>query len=109
MAEQFDDDVFEHHAEFCKAFANSKRLKILTLLKEGEHTVSEISERTDIPQPTVSQHLRKMRDQGIVEKRDAGSQRYYAITDDRIIEGMSIMREVLLDRIDPERSLTNDR
>lgn len=109
MSEEFDDAVFERHAEFCHVFANAKRLKILTLLKEGEHTVSDISDHTDVPQPTISQHLRKMRDQGIVEKRDAGSQRYYAITDDRIIDGMSIMREVLLDQIDSERPRTDDR
>lgn len=100
MSEQFDDEVFERHAEFCQVFANAKRLKILTLLKEGELTVSEISDRTAIPQPTVSQHLRTMRQQGIVENRDDGSQRYYGITDERIIDGMSIMREVLLDRLE---------
>lgn len=109
MSEQFEEGLFERHAEFCQIFANAKRLMILTLLREGECSVSEISDCTDIPQPTVSQHLRKMRDQGIVEKRDVGSQRYYAITDDRIIEGMSIMREVLLDRLDQEPTFTDDR
>ena len=57
-----DDTLYERHAEFCKMFSNPKRLRILHLLKDGEYSVSEISEETGIAQPTVSQHLRKMRD-----------------------------------------------
>jgi len=94
-----EDTLFERHAEFCKMFSNPKRLRILHLLGDGEHTVSEISEETDIAQPTVSQHLRKMRDQGVVTKRDAGLNNYYTIADERIIDGMNTMREVLLDQL----------
>lgn len=109
MKELPEDALFERHAEFCQIFANAKRLKILTLLRDGEQSVSAISDRTDIPQPTVSQHLRKMRDQDIVEKRDTGSYRYYAITDDRIIDGMMIMRDVLVDRLDRNQTLVDDQ
>lgn len=93
------DELFERHAEFCKMFSNAKRLRILHLLQDGEYTVSDISEETEIAQPTVSQHLRKMRDQGVVTKRDAGLNNYYSIADDRIVDGMNTMREVLLDQL----------
>jgi DNA-binding transcriptional ArsR family regulator len=101
-----DADLFERHAEFCKMFSNPKRLRILHLLKDGEHSVSEISDETGIAQPTVSQHLRKMREQGVVAKRDAGLSNYYSITDDRIVEGMNTMREVLLDRLSDEAAVS---
>jgi ArsR family transcriptional regulator len=94
-----DDSLFERHAEFCKMFSNPKRLRILHLLKDSEYSVSEISEETGISQPTVSQHLRKMRDQGVVTKREAGLNNYYSIADARIVEGMNTMREVLLDQL----------
>lgn len=100
MTETGGDDVFKQHAELCKVFANPKRLKILDLLRDGELSVTAISERTDIPQPTVSQHLRRMSDRGVVESRDVGVNSYYAITDSRIIDGMGIMREVLLDQLE---------
>jgi len=106
------DELFERHAEFCKMFSNPKRLRILHLLKDGEYSVSEISEETDIAQPTVSQHLRKMRDQGVVTKRDAGLNNYYAIADERIVEGMNTMREVLLDQLADDAAVserTNQR
>jgi DNA-binding transcriptional ArsR family regulator len=93
------DELYERHAEFCKMFSHPKRLRILHLLKDGEQSVSEISDETGISQPTVSQHLRKMRDQGVVTKREAGLNNYYSISDERIIDGMNTMREVLLDRL----------
>jgi ArsR family transcriptional regulator len=93
------DELFERHAEFCKMFSNPKRLQILHLLKDGEYSVSEISDETGIAQPTVSQHLRKMRDQGVVTKREAGLNNYYDIADERIVDGMNVMREVLLDQL----------
>ncbi|MEF8907419.1 MAG: metalloregulator ArsR/SmtB family transcription factor [Haloarculaceae archaeon] len=94
-----DDALYERHAEFCKMFSNPKRLRILHLLKDGEYNVGEISDETGIPQPTVSQHLRKMREQGVVSKRGAGLNNYYSVADDRIVDGMNTMREVLLDRM----------
>lgn len=100
MTDEIDHDIAKQHAELCKVLANPKRLRILNLLRDGEQSVTEISERTDIPQPTVSQHLRKMSDRGVVESRDAGVNSYYAITDPRIVDGMVIMREVLIDQIE---------
>lgn len=99
MTEYRGDRLAKQHAELCKVFANPKRLRILDTLRDGELSVTEISEQTDIPQPTVSQHLRKMRDRGVVKSRDIGVNSYYGVTDSRIIEGMSIMRDVLLDQL----------
>jgi DNA-binding transcriptional ArsR family regulator len=93
------DDLLERHAEFCKMFSNPKRLRILHLLEDGEYSVSDITDETGISQPTVSQHLRKMRDQGVVTRRDAGLNNYYSIADERIVDGMNTMREVLLDQL----------
>lgn len=103
------DELFERHAEFCKVFSNPKRLRILHLLKDGERTVSAISEETGIAQPTVSQHLRKMRDQGVVARRDTGLNHYYTVADERIIEGMNTLRDVLLDQIADDAAVSNRR
>lgn len=100
------DELFERHAEFCKMFSNPKRLRILHLLKDGEYSVSEISDETGIAQPTVSQHLRKMRDQGVVTKREAGLNNYYDIADERIVDGMNVMREVLLDQLADDAAIS---
>lgn len=106
MADHPSDALFERHAEMCKVFANPKRLKILDLLKDGPYSVGEISEETEIAQPTVSQHLRKMRTQGVVAKRDAGLEHHYYIADDRILDGMETIRQVLLDNLAEESAVS---
>lgn len=45
----------------------------------GELSVGELVERMDATQPTVSKHLRVLRDHGLVVVRDEGQHRYYAV------------------------------
>lgn len=101
MAQTSDGRYYQQHADLCRVFSNAKRLKLLDVLKRDEEcTVSELQYISDIPQSTVSQHLQLMRDQGIVQRRKEGVKSYYAITDERFVEGMELMREVLLERIE---------
>lgn len=97
--------LYEFHAEFCKIFANPNRLKILHVLSDGERSVGEMSEEIGISQPTVSQHLRKMLDRGVVVREERGMRNFYSISDPRIVEGMAIMKEVLVDRLGEEAEL----
>ena len=45
----------------------------------GELSVGELVERMDATQPTVSKHLKVLRDHGLVTVRDEGQHRYYAV------------------------------
>lgn len=105
MTELPDDEIFERHADLCQVLCNAKRQKMLYVLKDGERTVTDLAETTDIPQPTVSQHLRKMRDKGVVTKRTEGNRSYYAIRDERLIEASMMIREVLFDALDEDQQL----
>ena len=49
--------------------ADSTRLRILKILKKGEKNVSKIVESLKLSQPTVSHHLRKLEEAGLVLKR----------------------------------------
>ena len=94
-----DEDFFAMHAELCKTFSNANRLKILDMLRGGEErTVSEITEATDIPQPTISQHLKVMRDQDVVERRKSGVESHYSLTDERFFEAIDLMREKTIEQ-----------
>jgi ArsR family transcriptional regulator len=64
--------LFRRHAEFCLVFSNPVRLRLLFLLGEGERAVTEMAEAVETPLPTVSQHLRVMRDLGCLQTRRAG-------------------------------------
>jgi ArsR family transcriptional regulator len=64
-----------------KALSDPHRLAILSRLRDGECSVSEIAEATKRPQPNVSQHLSSLSRAGLVEARRDGTRMYYRITD----------------------------
>jgi DNA-binding transcriptional ArsR family regulator len=74
-------------ADIFEAVADSTRRQLLeTLLGShlvggtGELTVTELVERTGIGQPTVSKHLKTLREVGLVSAREEGQKRYYSVT-----------------------------
>ena len=64
-------------AAFLKTMANDKRLLVLCLLAQREHNVSEIEQALGIRQPTLSQQLAILREEGLVETRREGKTIYY--------------------------------
>jgi len=74
-----DDAVGQ--ARLLKALADPTRLRILSLLSrhEGEVCVFEIVESFTLEQPTISHHLRILRDAGLVDCRKKGLWAYYYV------------------------------
>jgi DNA-binding transcriptional ArsR family regulator len=76
-------------AQLLRALANDKRLMLLCLLVEGEHTVSELNAKVALSQSALSQHLAVLRNDGLVTTRREAQAIYYALADgpaQRIIE-----------------------
>ena len=67
-------------ANLLKALANPDRLLLLCQLVEGECHVSELERRTGISQPSLSQQLGVLRDQGLVGVRRVGKFNYYSVS-----------------------------
>ncbi len=55
--------------DFLKAVSHEKRLRILKMLEIRNLCVCEITDILGIRQPTVSRHLRKLRESGLVEEK----------------------------------------
>ncbi len=66
-------------AELLAAMAHRKRLMILCYLLNEELSVNALAERLDIAQPTLSQHLAKLRDLKLVAPRREGNLVYYRL------------------------------
>jgi DNA-binding transcriptional ArsR family regulator len=66
-------------AELLKLLANDQRLIILCRLSEGEMSVSELGEHVSLAQSALSQHLAKLRGQGLVATRREGQNIYYRL------------------------------
>lgn len=87
------------HANICRALAEPKRILILYALYEKPRHVSALANYLDIPQPTVSRHLRILRHQSLVTGEREGSSVIYRIADKRIIDVLEIMRQILYDSL----------
>jgi DNA-binding transcriptional ArsR family regulator len=61
---------------------------VLDVLARGEHSVSAILVRLDISQPALSQHLKVLREVGLVQQRKNGKERIYSL-DPRPLEEIS--------------------
>ena len=88
-------EVLEFHSEFCRTFANPKRLEILCLLKEGEMTVTDLTKKLGLPKANVSQHLSLMRITGILKTRRNGTSIYYRIASKKITRACGLMQDAL--------------
>src|SRR4051794_6447528 len=69
-----------------KLLANEDRLLLLCQLSQGELCVSDLEQQLGIRQPTLSQQLGVLRNEGVVTTRREGKNIYYAVADARVLE-----------------------
>jgi DNA-binding transcriptional ArsR family regulator len=72
-------DVFQ-------AIADPTRRRILDLLGDGERPVTELARQFDVTLSAISQHMRVLRDAGLVRMRPAGRERLYRLSADPLRE-----------------------
>ena len=90
--------VFRAHAELCQALANEHRLAILHALSQGEKCVSDIAAEIDISVHNVSQHLRLLKERGLVASRKEAQTVYYSITNFKFIQACTLIRQALIEQ-----------
>ena len=66
--------------------AEPSRRAILSLLASAERSVGDIEEQLRLPQPSVSKHLRILREAGFVESRVDAQRRLYRIRPEPLME-----------------------
>ena len=72
---------------------DAKRLRLLYLVAERPRNVTELTELLDVTQPTVSHHLRILRERGLVSAKRDRTSVYYSLGDPCILEAMDIFRK----------------
>ncbi len=100
--------IFELQAEVCKILTNAKRLEIIHVLKEGEKTVTELVNILGIPKANVSQHLSILKQRGILKARREGVNIYYRISNPKVIQACTLMREVLTEQLREQELLLTE-
>ena len=71
----------EDATELCRLLGDQTRVRLLSLLAEDELTVAELTRITQLPQPRVSTHLRKLREADFVRDRRVGGSSFYGLND----------------------------
>jgi DNA-binding transcriptional ArsR family regulator len=66
--------------------AEPRRRAILSLLASAERSVGDLEEQLRLPQPSVSKHLRVLREAGFVESRVDAQRRLYRIRPEPLME-----------------------
>ena len=73
------------------SLADSTRREVLDLVRRKPSSVQEIADQLPISRPAVSQHLKNLRDAGIVTSHPVGTRRVYTVTTD----GFEVLRQWL--------------
>jgi DNA-binding transcriptional ArsR family regulator len=81
-------------ARLFRALGDEARLTVLEHLADGEQRVSELAERLDMPQSSISTHLANLNTAGAVERRAEGRNAYYAFAHPALGEMLALAEEI---------------
>ena len=93
-----DPEALRHAADEAvgtlKLLANVERMLLLCQLSQGEMCVSELEEQLNIRQPTLSQQLGVLRNEGVVSTRRQGKNIFYSVADPSVLEILAVLHRI---------------
>ncbi len=87
-------------ADFFKTMGHPARIRVLELLGEREHSVSEMLADVGVGASNLSHQLAVLRLAGLVMTRKEGSGAYYSLTTPRVTELLAVLDEMLSEQMD---------
>lgn len=97
---QFKDKVYSELARITKSMANPHRLEIIELLAQGEFSVEQIAEQTNLPIANASQHLQVLKMAQLVEINRQGNFIFYRLANANVFKAWKALRELGVERIE---------
>lgn len=91
-----------------KALADESRLALMWQLYREEHTVGDLAQKVELSEPTVSHHLAKLREAGLVTLRMAGNQRFYRANAVGLKKFKQLINEIEQLSPEPEEAVVSD-
>ncbi|NOX58172.1 MAG: helix-turn-helix transcriptional regulator [Planctomycetes bacterium] len=80
-------------AECLKTLAHPHRLRMVDLLLHDEYTVGDLAEACEIQSHMASEHLRMMKDRGLLNSRRDGRRTYYRVEDEGLASIMQCIQK----------------
>ena len=90
-------------SQLLKALANQHRLMILCHLTKGERSVGELERVIGLSQSALSQHLARLREDGLVQTRRAAQTIYYAIAGDAAPRVLGVLYDIYCAQYEHDR------
>jgi len=87
------DGLLKAMSENFKALSDPNRIRILAALENGELCVCDIAALIKLPQPSVSHHLKALRQLDIIKFRKSGKMTLYSLKDNRISALLAVARD----------------
>ena len=81
--------------EVFEAIAQPTRRAILRMLTEGELSVGDVASRFDVTQPAISQHLKVLREAGLVAERRDAQRRLYSVRPEGLADLDDFLAELM--------------
>ncbi len=99
MQQPQEAEIQLFHAQICQALADPTRILLLYRLAEGPQNVGDLATMLHISQPTISRHLKVLRERGMVSATRYGTTMVYHLIDDRPVQALDLLRSVLRDSL----------
>ncbi len=90
---------FQKTVEFLKIISEPNRLKILCVLRHGEHCVCEIWQTLDLPQNLTSHHLKILKEFNLIQSRQEGRKIIYKSNKETLQKYASLLNNFLVSNL----------
>jgi ArsR family transcriptional regulator len=100
--------LYQAKAEFFKALAHPARIRVLELLSEREHSVSEMLPEVGIEAAHLSQQLSVLRKMNLVVTRKEGSIVFYSLVSPQVADLLAVARRILTEVLASQVGLLDD-
>jgi len=105
MENNLKAEITQLHAQVCSGLSDPTRILILYKVSEHPFNVSDLAATLEIPQPTVSRHLKVLKERHMVIAQRDGKSVFYSLSDKRIIEALDLLRAVLASSLEEQVAL----
>ncbi len=93
------DRLYEQFARAAKAVASPKRIELLELLAQGEHTVEALAHATGMGVTNTSAHLQVLRQARVAETRKDGTKVFYRLAGEEVAAFIVALRDLARSRL----------
>jgi len=90
-----DPERYRLHAEVCRVLTDPKRLMLLDVLREGEHSVGDLADELGCTLANASQHLAVLRSAGLVGTHRTGTTILYSLAEPELVEACDVIHRIV--------------